>query len=195
MKKVNFLMLVLILATFIFSSSIVAQTSAKTDDPVEKSLCCKEKSYFNIPDLTDEQKKKIDDFKITHLKEVNLTKAQLNEKYAHLRTLQLAEKPDNKEINKTIDEISNLKAEMMKKHETYRQNVRALLNEKQRVIFDSKACSGHGKGCCSDGKSKNCGGNCKHKGHSCNTKDKAKSCTSNNSDHQPVKGKGCCHRK
>jgi|YNPMSStandDraft_2_1061718.scaffolds.fasta_scaffold22507_2 Spy/CpxP family protein refolding chaperone len=183
MKKLNLVLMAI--AMFILTSGISAQKSAKTDDPVEKALCCKGKSYYNIPDLTDEQKKKIEELEIAHLKEVNLIKAQLKEKHAHLNTLQLAEKPNNSEINKTIDEITSLKNEMMKKHETNRQNIRALLTDKQKVIFDTKGRCSHSKTCGNDCKSKGCSGKCKAN---------ASSCSHDKSEHIPVKGKGCCHR-
>lgn len=183
MKKMSVLFLIFALA-FSNASVLWSQTSAKADDPVEKALCCHGKMQYNIPDLTDDQKKKIDDLQVAHLKEVNQTKALLHEKQAHLRTLQVADKPDNAAINKTIDEITALKNDLMKKHEAHRQAIRSLLTDKQKVVFDAKGCcSKHdGKGC-----KGNCGGACK--GKSCAGKGEHKGC-----DGQAAKGKGCCHR-
>ncbi len=174
MKKMSVLLLVFVLA-FSNASILWSQTTAKMDDPVNNILCCNEKMHFNIPDLTDDQKKKINNLQKNHLKEVNQTKALLNEKQAHLRTLQLADKPDNAAINKTIDEITALRNDMMKKHEAYRQAVRSLLTDNQKVVFDARGCCSKQSGTGCQGK---CGDNCKGK----------------ISDNQELKGRGCCHR-
>ena len=84
--------------------------------------------------------------RVEMMKKTNPLKAQLKEKKAHLNSIAIADKADMKAINKTIDEMGALKIEMMKIHAQMRQNVRALLNDDQRVVFDSKAGSmkGHG---------------------------------------------------
>jgi hypothetical protein len=41
-------------------------------------------------------------------------------------------------INSTIDEIAALRGQMMKLHMANRQEIRKLLTDKQRVIFDTK---------------------------------------------------------
>ncbi|HPD95148.1 MAG TPA: Spy/CpxP family protein refolding chaperone [Tenuifilaceae bacterium] len=92
----------------------------------------------NIPNLTDEQKQKIDDLRVKHIKEVTPIKNELNEKRAHLHTLETADKPNLNEINKTIDEISALRAEIMKKNAAHRLDVASLLTDEQRVFFNSR---------------------------------------------------------
>ncbi|MCK5856103.1 MAG: Spy/CpxP family protein refolding chaperone [Bacteroidales bacterium] len=99
-----------------------------------------------IPDLTVEQAEKIKSLRLEMMKKINPLKAQIKEKRAHLNTLSIVEKPDMKAINKTIDEIGALRIEMMKIHAQMRQDVRAVLTEDQRVIFDSKAGRMMGKG-------------------------------------------------
>lgn len=177
MKKMTVLFLVVLLANM---NAIVlrSQTSAKSEDTVENLLCCTGKVQYNIPDLTDEQKKRIEDLQLAHMKEVNKTKAQLSEKQAHLRTLQLADKTDNAAINKTIDEITALKNDLMKKHEAHRQAVRSLLTEKQKVVFDAKGTNYMRP-------YNNCGGSCKGRG--CADVSEQKS-------YNNKKSKGCCNR-
>lgn len=99
-----------------------------------------------LPDLSDEQIAKIKTLRLEMMKQVTPLKAQLKEKMAHLNTLSIAEKPDMKAINTTIDEIGALKVQMMKIHAKFRQDMRALLTADQRIIFDSKAGKrmGHG---------------------------------------------------
>lgn len=108
-----------------------------------------------LPDLTEDQKSKIKDIFLTTMKEGLPIHNQIAEKEARLQTLSTAEKVDEKAINKTIDEISDLKATMMKKRMSSVQKVRALLTDDQRIIFDTHHKSmmkgghhgkGHGKG-------------------------------------------------
>ncbi len=91
-----------------------------------------------IPDLTKEQSEKMEKIQLSLHKEMLPLKNQLEEKKAHLRTLSSADKPDQAAINQTIDEISLLKASMMKKKNAAHQEIRALLTDKQRVLFDSR---------------------------------------------------------
>jgi Spy/CpxP family protein refolding chaperone len=100
----------------------------------------------NIPDLTEEQQKKIDEFAITHQKKMLQFKNQINEKDAALNTLRTADKADMNAINKTIDEMGAIKIQMMKERENHHQQVRAILTDKQRVIFDSHQGMGKGHG-------------------------------------------------
>jgi Spy/CpxP family protein refolding chaperone len=119
-----------------------------------------------LPDLTDEQVAKIKTLRIEMMKQLNPLRAELKEKMAHLNTLSIAEKPDMKAINTTIDEIGALKTKMMKIHAKFRQDVRALLTDDQRVIFDSKAgkMMGHGmKGHHGSGKGPGKGMPCKNR--------------------------------
>ncbi|OFX44174.1 MAG: hypothetical protein A2046_08105 [Bacteroidetes bacterium GWA2_30_7] len=90
----------------------------------------------NIPNLTEEQTKKIESLKTPHLKQMLPIKNQLGEKKAQLNTLSTAEKADMVAINKKIDEIGDLKTQMMKNREAHKQEIRKILTEEQRLIFD-----------------------------------------------------------
>ncbi len=98
----------------------------------------------NIPDLTDEQQESINELRTVHLKKANLLRAQIQEKRAQLNTLRLGDKPDMDEINRTIDETTDLRAELMKEREAHHQAIRAQLNDDQKVWFDNR--QGRGKG-------------------------------------------------
>lgn len=180
MKKMNLLFVAL---TFL-GSSLLAQTTTKTDDKTTNTpICCNGKMWQDIPDLTSDQSKKIEELQIAHLKEVNQTKTQVAEKRAHLKTLQAADKVDNAAINKTIDEITALQNDLMKKNEAHRQAVRNVLTDKQRVVFDAKNCGKmHGKnGNC-------CGGNSNMNGEGCGHQHRE----GNGYDFQQGHGNGCC---
>lgn len=101
-----------------------------------------------IPDLTDEQKEKIDKLRTEHLKKMLPLKNELGEKEAQMRTLTTAENVSMSKINSKIEEIGTLKIKMAKEREAHKQEIRKLLNEKQRLIFDTfppKGKKGFGK--------------------------------------------------
>lgn len=141
-------------ALMFMGTTILTAQNAEKKDTDNTDICCKGRMWQDIPDLTQDQTKKIEELHIAHLKEVNQVRNQLTEKKAHLRTLQSADKVDNTAINKTIDEITSLQNDMMKKNEAHRQAVRNILTDKQKVIFDAKRCGKmHANGsCCSDSK-------------------------------------------
>lgn len=90
-----------------------------------------------IPDLTEDQQSKMKDIHLNMMKESLSIRNKLGENRAKLKTLQTAENPDMKAIDKLIDESSSLHADLQKKAAANHQQVRSLLTEDQRVIFDS----------------------------------------------------------
>jgi len=90
-----------------------------------------------IPDLTEDQQSKMKDIHLNMMKESLSIRNKLGENRAKLKTLQTAENPDMKAIDKLIDESSSLHADLQKKAAANHQQVRSLLTEEQRVIFDS----------------------------------------------------------
>lgn len=105
-----------------------------------------------IPNLTAEQKTKIQSLRVKHQKEVTPIKNELAEKKARLRTLNSVEKPDINAINKTIDEMSVLQTKIMKSKASHRIEVASNLTDEQKVFFNShqgkmkKGKRGHGMG-------------------------------------------------
>ena len=97
---------------------------------------------YGIPNLTEDQKKKIKELKTPLHKEVLPLRNQLAEKRAHLKTLQTAEKADLKSINSTIDEMSQLQSQIMKRRAAHTQAIRVILTDDQRIAFDMRASSG-----------------------------------------------------
>ncbi len=89
-----------------------------------------------IPDLTDEQKTKIESLKIELMKALKPIKNKIREKEAQLQTLRTEDKPDMNKIFALVDEIGMLKTQARKEHEKHIQEIRQLLDEKQRVVFD-----------------------------------------------------------
>lgn len=92
----------------------------------------------NSAGLTDQQREEIRKIRTQQLKERTQTGNLLKEKRAKLESLQTADKPDLKEINRVIDEIAALQAQEMKSQAASRQKIRSLLTEEQRALFDAR---------------------------------------------------------
>ena len=95
-------------------------------------------SHMNLPDLTDAQKEKMNELRTANMKVILQKRNQVHEKMSRLQTLQTAEKADMKAINSLIDQMAAIKADMARQRAAHRQQVRALLTDEQRVIFDSR---------------------------------------------------------
>jgi Spy/CpxP family protein refolding chaperone len=101
--------------------------------------------HQNLPGLTEDQKTQIEKLRVVHMKEMQTAKNLVAENRARYQTLMTADKPDISAINKNIDEYSALQADMMKKQAAHRQEIRKLLNDEQRLIFDSRHQGGEMK--------------------------------------------------
>lgn len=90
-----------------------------------------------IPDLTDQQMEQMKSMRTEHMKEMQSLRNQIGEKKARLRTLSTTDKVNMTEINKVIDEMGEMRTQMMKMREQHRQNIRKMLTDDQRIFFDS----------------------------------------------------------
>ena len=100
-------------------------------------------------ELTDEQKTKIEAIHFESMKSMKTVKNTIGEKQARLKSLSTVENPDNKAIVKAASEIGDLKTKMFVNQVQTKQQVRALLDEKQKMKFDQmgdKMRQGKGKG-------------------------------------------------
>jgi len=132
------------LLSLILSSNVLAQNKA--------GHCSRQEGksfgpHNMIANLSEDQQKKIDALHLKHMKEVTDLKNQIMLKKAELRILETSEKPDKASIDKKIDEIMALKTQIAKKHAALKQEIRALLTEEQRIIFDSHKGRGPKPGC------------------------------------------------
>jgi len=128
----------LFILTLIFSSLLIASSLAQPPGMKSGPHPGMEDKFLNkIPDITEKQKEQIKDLKTNHMKEVLPLRNQVREKKAHLQTISTGEKVDMDQVNKTIEEIGELKLVIAKKRASHRQQIRNILTEDQRVIFDS----------------------------------------------------------
>lgn len=103
-----------------------------------KKECHRGQMEFEFLKLSDEQKEKIKAIKLVNMKETLKLKGKMAELHAHLQTLSTADIADMNAINITIDEITKTQNQLMKSRESYKQQVRGILTEEQRVEFDLK---------------------------------------------------------
>ncbi len=94
--------------------------------------------YQIIPDLNEDQQEQIKDLKTDQMKEMTQFRNRLTEKMASLRTLQTQEDPDMAAINNTIEEMGEIRTEMQKVRAEHNQEIREILTEEQRAIFDAR---------------------------------------------------------
>lgn len=140
-----------IIAALFFAGQVAAQPVSihgqgpRSGKANEKTLSPGNKCHQDALKLTDQQIEKMDALKLKTLKETQKLKNEIAEKQARLHTLSTADKADMNAINKTIDEISVLRAGIQKIHMAQRQEVRKLLSDDQRIIFDARPMRGGDK--------------------------------------------------
>lgn len=88
--------------------------------------------------FTEDQQKQMAELRLKHQKETLQLNNEINEKTAQLKTLQQLDKPNLRDINSKIDEISALQNKKMKSMAAHRNSVRSLLTDEQRIQFDMK---------------------------------------------------------
>jgi Spy/CpxP family protein refolding chaperone len=145
---VSTILIVFLLAAFCWAQP-PRQEMCKMGQGVERPdrpdrSCCgmgEMKCGQNIPDLTDAQKAQLEKLQIEHMKSMQPLQNELAEKQAQLHTLTTAAEVSMSRINSLIEEIGKLKTEMVKVREKHHQDVRKMLDEKQRLFFDNQ--SGH----------------------------------------------------
>jgi Spy/CpxP family protein refolding chaperone len=130
--------LLLIAALFIASSGTAyaqcPKNEAKDTMPMHGE---KMQGHMMIPDLTDSQKDKMQTLHFEHMKAVQPLQNEMMEKQARLHTLQTADKVNMAEINKVIEDIGQIRTEIMKLRAAQHQKIRSLLTDEQRVFFDA----------------------------------------------------------
>lgn len=107
-------------------------------------------------DLSEEQQAQMKTLRLTHMEQMLPLRNQKQELRAKLQTLRTAKNADMKAINNLIDEMADLQAKSMKSREANHQNMRNILTDEQRILFDSfkskrnarskgMACRGNGQ--------------------------------------------------
>ncbi|MBE0432071.1 periplasmic heavy metal sensor [candidate division WOR-3 bacterium] len=130
-----------VLALLMLAGSAFAQAPKMEPEPGKArgmGECRMSEPGHMIPGLTEEQQTRIKTMRVEHMKAMQSLRNQLGEKKARLRTLTTGDKVNMTEVNKMIDEIGSLRTKMMKQKEQHRQEIRNLLNDEQRIFFDTR---------------------------------------------------------
>ena len=96
-------------------------------------------------DLTEAQQDQLKTLRLSFREETLPLKNELREKKARMRTLTTAKEADMKAINQLAEEMGELQTNMVKKHLAHRQEVRKILTDEQRILFDSHRPHRHGR--------------------------------------------------
>lgn len=108
-----------------------------------------------IPNLSDEQKGKLEKLHAEHQKMMAEAKASMEKQALEMKGL-MKDPIDVKKLEAKIDEMAMMKAGMQKKCLAQRLAVRALLTDEQKTKFDEMGCCNMG-GCRKDAKEGKCG--------------------------------------
>lgn len=92
----------------------------------------------SLPNLTPDQKSKLKTLRLNLKKESLPLRNQIREKEARLKTLETAPKSDLPAIHATLGEIHDLRLKMARLRASTKQEIRGLLTEEQRILFDTR---------------------------------------------------------
>jgi len=96
--------------------------------------------------LTAEQKAKIDDLRLSYLKETKSLQDKMQSKRGDLRLLWLEKNPDQEKIAATQKEIRSLRDQLQDKRTAYRLEVNKVLTPEQQAQLRSACPGGFGPG-------------------------------------------------
>lgn len=139
-------------AMLVISPLQAAQGCQKKVDP-EKMMGKGCMMLKHIPNLSDEQKGKLEKLHAEHQKMMAAVKTDMEKQALEMKAL-MKDPIDMKKIEAKIDEMAKMKAAMQKKCLAHRFAVKALLTDEQKAKFDAMACGMmmgggmmHGQGC------------------------------------------------
>lgn len=190
---------------FILSLMLLAGLGVATQAQTQGSCCSKDAkkgSCCGVSNITPEQQKQMDALKANHQKEMLELKNQLKEKEAHYVTVTTGNSINEKDAEKTLEEISTIRLTMAKKKLAHQMAVRKILTDEQKIEFDKhQAKMASGEGCMGgqhDGKCNHDGktGDAGCKGHGdgkMQGNTTGQGCEKGNGTHG--QGAGCCSGK
>ncbi|MGD8748263.1 MAG: Spy/CpxP family protein refolding chaperone [Balneolaceae bacterium] len=122
----------------VFVQTTLAQVHPKQprSTPKMEKMQGKRAYHMQIPNLTDEQKEQIKSIMLNHQEAMIPLRNQVREKTVHLRTLTTGADIDEKAADSVIEEIGDLRTQMMKNRFQTHQQIRTLLTDEQRVWLD-----------------------------------------------------------
>ncbi len=139
MKSKSLLMILTVVLLGLTTTEIMAQRGKGNGPPDGKrGIGPGNCPVMNLPDLTENQKEKIQDLNTSHMKETLPLRHDLRIKHAELRKLMTQEGFSTNNINDKVDEITNVQGRLMKMHAAHKQEIRKILNDEQKTIYDNR---------------------------------------------------------
>ena len=95
-----------------------------------------ESDPIRILNLTDDQRKSFREINLNHLSVTKPLKKEMMKKKLEMQLEKMEDKIDVSTVNKLIDEISDLEAEMRKSEFSRNLEIRSLLDDEQQIRLD-----------------------------------------------------------
>lgn len=93
---------------------------------------------LGIESLSPEQQEQIRKINLARLEKSSQHRVEMEEMAARKRSLLQVANPDMNAVNQVIDQMSAKRATWLKENVAHRQEIRNLLTEEQRIIYDSR---------------------------------------------------------
>ncbi len=144
MKKLKYLPIVMLFGLMLFlTSATVPEAGTNNFDGRNKRAQFHRGMHKGMQhgmmfnNLSDEQKEQIKQLRVEQMKKTLPVRNELNEKRARLRTLTTGDNININDAGKVLAEIEELKTEQAKQNVRIGVEIRKILNDEQRVMFDA----------------------------------------------------------
>ena len=137
MKRIdrNFKLLVAIIFILGLSLSVMAQPNQRRQIPHQSMRA---QSPLKFLDLSEEQKDQIKEIHLAHMKNVQANRDEVKINRVKINTQLHNDDPDMKEIVKLVEANGKLLTQIQVKSIQEKINVRLLLTDEQKIIFDAQ---------------------------------------------------------
>ena len=121
---------------FALSAALVCQPAWAQEKPAPGPGM--QAMWKHLPNLTQEQKQKIEELHKAFIKDIQPLRNQLRSERFALMSLKTANNPDQKAINAKIDALAKLRADIEKKQVAHRLQIRSLLTDEQKAALEAR---------------------------------------------------------
>ncbi|WP_347839069.1 periplasmic heavy metal sensor [uncultured Draconibacterium sp.] len=138
--KTRILTLTLIAIFFLSFGAMAQKTENRKRLPQQRQMMADrtDKAREQFKDFfTEEQQEQMKELRLETAKKMQPLRNELNELEARQQTLSTAESADMKAIEKNIDQMAKIKADMQKIRARQHQEIRSMLSDEQRIKFDN----------------------------------------------------------
>jgi len=141
--KTSKLMTSILLSVLMISSTAIFAQGARGNNRANQNMtgqndCIQRGERMAYLNLTIEQSTQVNALYVDLAKQLNPLRLDLQEKKIQLDRLMIADQPDKSAIMNKADEMSEIRLEMQKLRLGNRMEVRALLDDDQKALFDAR---------------------------------------------------------